>query len=96
MSKKQKRDIGAEILEGLREFKRHPEKLKRTTIEPLDVKAIRESLAMTQNDFARFLDISVRTLEKWEQGARKPAGAANTLLRIIQREPEAALRALHT
>lgn len=90
-----KRDIGAEIIEGLTAFRDRPETLKRYTVEAIDVKAIREQLGMTQKKFSLFMDISVRTLEKWEQGARKPAGAANTLLRVIEREPEAVMRALH-
>ena len=90
-----KRDIGAEILEGLTAYKERPETLKRYKIDSTNVKLIRDGLGMTQGEFALFLDISVRTLEKWEQGKRKPGGAANTLLRIIQKEPNAVMRALH-
>jgi putative transcriptional regulator len=44
---------------------------------------------------ADFLMISVRTLQKWEQGQRNPDGAAHALLRVMEREPDAVLRALH-
>jgi putative transcriptional regulator len=37
----------------------------------------------------------VRTLQKWEQGQRNPDGAAHALLRVMEREPDAVLRALH-
>ena len=90
-----KRDIGAEIIEGLQEFRDRPGALKRQRIEALDVKQVRESLGMSQAQFADFLDISKRTLEKWEQGARSPAGAARTLLRVIQHDPKLVMRALH-
>lgn len=90
-----KRDIGAEIIEGLKEFRDKPKALKRHTVEELDVRLVRESLGMSQTQFAEFLDISKRTLEKWEQGSRKPAGAARTLLRIIQHDPKIVMRALH-
>jgi len=50
---------------------------------------------MSQRQFADFLMISVRTLQKWEQGKRYPDGVAHTLLRVMEREPDAVLRALH-
>ena len=90
-----KTDIGAEIIEGLREIRDQPEKLTRIKLGPLDVKDIRERFSMSQSQFAAFLCISARTLQKWEQGRRAPVGAANTLLRIMKKEPEAVMRALH-
>ena len=90
-----KRDIGVEIIEGLKEFRDDPKALKRQTVEELDVKLVRESLGMSQAQFADFMDISKRTLEKWEQGTRNPAGAARTLLRVIQHDPKLVMRALH-
>jgi putative transcriptional regulator len=89
------RDIGAEIIEGLREFRDNPKILKRQKVDELDVRLVRESLGMSQAQFADFLDISKRTLEKWEQGTRNPAGAARTLLRVIQHDPKLVMRALH-
>ena len=57
--------------------------------------SIREQFEMSQKQFADFLMISVRTLQKWEQGQRNPDGAAHALLRVMEREPDAVLRALH-
>jgi putative transcriptional regulator len=94
-TKLSKRDIGAEIIAGLREIRDRPETLSRTKFGPIDVKAIRETFGMSQSQFAAFLCISARTLQKWEQGRRSPDGAANTLLRVMQKEPEAVMRALH-
>ena len=88
------RNIGDEIIAGLEEFRKRPASLVRHRYEPTDVKAVREQFRMSQNQFADILMISVRTLQKWEQGERTPDGAAYALLRIMEREPEAVLRAL--
>ena len=90
-----KRDIGAEIIAGLKELRDTPDSLRRYQFAPADVKSIREQFEMSQKQFADFLMISVRTLQKWEQGKRYPDGAAHALLRVMEREPDAVLRALH-
>ena len=90
-----KRDIGAEILAGLKEFRDSPAALKRYEFAPADVKAVRQKFGMSQKQFAEFLMISVRTLQKWEQGEREPDGASHTLLRVMEKEPEAVKRALY-
>lgn len=53
----------------------------------------REKLGMTQEQFARLLGISVRTIHQWEQGRRKPSGAARVLLRVASLDPKAVLQA---
>jgi putative transcriptional regulator len=55
--------------------------------------ATRQKLGLSQNRFARLLGISVRTLHHWEQGTRMPSGAAQVLLRVAARHPEAVLEA---
>ncbi|WP_225307558.1 helix-turn-helix domain-containing protein [Nitrincola iocasae] len=59
-------------------------------IDPVVAAAIetRKSLKLTQTRFARCLDISPRTLAEWEQGKRKPSGAARTLLVWVVANPE--------
>ena len=49
---------------------------------------------LSQSQMATFLNVSKRTLENWEQGRRSPTGSAQTLLRIMEREPHAVKRAL--
>jgi len=61
---------------------------------PLDVKAIRTKLDMSQNEFASAFGISVSTLRHWERGDRSPQGPALVLLNVVAREPELVLRAL--
>lgn len=82
-----KRDIGQEILDGIRAIKRGEG--KRYEIEEPDVKSIREQVGLSQSAFAALLGVSVRTLQDWEQGRRKPTGPARSLLRIAEKHPEA-------
>lgn len=62
--------------------------------EEVDVKAIREKIALSQSEFAQLFGLSKRTLEHWEHGRRIPSGAARAFLKVIAREPEAVRRAL--
>ena len=68
-----KRNVGLEILEGLRQLKRGEH--GRVTAVP-SVSAIREQTGLSQAKFANLLGVSVRTLQEWEQGRRAPSGAA--------------------
>ncbi len=85
---KKTRNIGAEILQGLRELKRG--ECGRVINVP-DVAKIRERTQLSQARFAELLGVSVRTLQDWEQGRRAPSGAARTLLLIAARNPQALL-----
>jgi putative transcriptional regulator len=60
-----------------------------------DVKKIRETLNLTQNDFSALLGISVRTLQNWEQKRREPAGAARVLLELAAKHPQEVLETVH-
>jgi len=85
---KSKRNVGREILEGLRELKRG--EVGRVINLP-DVSTIREKTGLSQSRFAELLGVSVRTLQDWEQGRRAPSGAARTLLLVADRNPRALL-----
>ena len=82
------RDIGSEILHGIREIKRG--KTGRISNVP-PVADIREKTGLSQSRFAALLGVSVRTLQDWEQGRRTPSGAARTLLLIAHKNPMALL-----
>ncbi len=60
----------------------------------VDVKDIRSKLGMSQTEFASAFGISVSTLRHWERGDRVPHGPALVLLNIVEREPQAVLKAL--
>ncbi len=57
------------------------------------IPATRHRLGLSQAQFARLLGISVRTLHHWEQGTRRPTGAARVLLRVAAQNPKAVLAA---
>ena len=80
------RDIGTEVLEGLRELK-HGEYGR--AINHPNVAAVRERTGLSQERFAQLMGVSVRTLREWEQGRRTPSGAARTLLLIAAKNPQA-------
>ena len=63
--------------------------------ERIDVKAIRTSLGMTQDEFAGRFGFSVNTLRHWEQGSRQPEGPTRAYLLVIERAPKAVQKALH-
>jgi putative transcriptional regulator len=83
---RRKRDIGLEILEGIREIKRGEHG---RVINVPSITVIRESTGLSQSRFAQLLGVSVRTLQEWEQGRRAPSGAARTLLLIAAKNPRA-------
>jgi putative transcriptional regulator len=60
----------------------------------IDVREIRRAAGMTQAQFAGTYDFSIRTVQEWERGAKKPSGPARTLLRAIKADPEGLRRAL--
>jgi len=83
-----KRNVGREILEGLRELKRG--EVGRVVNIPA-VATIRERTGLSQAKFASLIGVSIRTLQEWEQGRRAPSGAARTLLMVAAKNPQALL-----
>ena len=87
-----KRDIGQEILEGIREVKAYKtgKKALRTHkfTEPAPPQVIRAKLKLSQSAFAGLMGVSLRTVQDWEQGRRRPSGPALVLLRIAEQKPE--------
>jgi putative transcriptional regulator len=82
------RDVGAEILQGIREIKRGEHG---RVINVPDVAQTRAKTGLSQARFAQLLGVSVRTLQDWEQRRRAPSGAARTLLMIAAKNPQALL-----
>lgn len=86
------RDIGLEILEGIREikaFKAGQGDLRtRELKEPSPPQDIRKQLGLSQSAFAGMMGVSLRTVQDWEQGRRNPSGPARSLLRIAEQHPD--------
>ena len=87
-----KRDIGQEILEGIRDVEAYKAGTKvlrvRTLKEPAPPKVIRAKLKLSQSAFAGLMGVSLRTVQDWEQGRRKPIGPAVAFLRIAEQKPD--------
>jgi putative transcriptional regulator len=58
------------------------------------VRALREKLNLTQEEFAARFHLPLGTVRDWEQGAHRPDKAAQVLLTVIARDPDAVARAL--
>lgn len=77
-----------DLLASVRQMKAG--KAARTTEVKLSAAAAaRAKVGVSQSAFAELLGVSLRTLQDWEQGRRRPAGAAQTLLRVASQHPEA-------
>jgi putative transcriptional regulator len=87
-----KREIGQEILDGIREvkaFKAGKKALRTHSLRaPSSPKVIRTRLKLSQSAFAGLMGVSLRTIQDWEQGRRKPSGPAVALLRIAEQKPD--------
>lgn len=59
--------------------------IKPTVFAPADIKQLRERNNVSQPVFARYLNTSESTVEKWEAGTKKPSGTALKLLSVVQR-----------
>ncbi|MEM9623910.1 MAG: helix-turn-helix domain-containing protein [Pseudomonadota bacterium] len=86
--KHEDRNIGEEILIGIRQIKAGA--TGRVATIP-SVAEIRSKTGLSQSQFAKLLNVSVRTLQEWEQGRRAPSGPAKTLLAIAYQNPQALL-----
>ncbi len=86
------RNIGIEILDGLKEIKKFKKggiELKTTTLsDPSPAQVIRKKLELSQASFAGLMGVSIRTIQDWEQGRRSPKGPAKSLLRVAEQHPE--------
>jgi putative transcriptional regulator len=80
------RNIGREIVEGLRDLKAGRAG-RRFTVESYPIVRAREKSGLSQAQFAALLGVSVRTLQEWEQGRREPSAAAKTLIKVDEIHP---------
>ena len=81
-----RRNIGREILDGIRDVKAGRVG-RRFTVESYPIVRAREKSGLSQSQFAALLGVSVRTLQEWEQGRREPSAAAKTLIKVAELNP---------
>jgi putative transcriptional regulator len=92
-----KAPFGADLIEGMTLVLAHQRgkiELEQVWPKPVDVKAIRKRVKMSQAEFSRAYGISKRALQEWEQGGRQPDSAARAYLSVIAKEPAVVRRAL--
>ena len=92
-----KTTFGADLIEGMKLVVAHQRgkvELEQVWPRPIDVKAIRRGVKMSQAEFSRAFGISKRALQEWEQGGRQPDSAARAYLTVIAKEPAVVPRAL--
>lgn len=82
-----KRDVWQETLDSVRSIKAG----KVGYVEAVKIPAVveaRQRVGLSQSRFAELLGVSVRTLQDWEQGRRKPSRAAMSLIQIANQRPD--------
>ena len=92
--------LGDELVQSMAQALAHAQgkrsgvRAHKVSVTPDEIQNARKQLGLSQDQFADAFGVSASTLRKWEQGRRSPTGAAKTLLKIIEREPTAVVRAL--
>jgi putative transcriptional regulator len=84
---KEMEQFQADLLTSVRQMK-SDQKARITKIEMTEAAVARNQLGLSQSAFSKLLGVSVRTLQEWEQGRRKPNGAAQTLLNLAREYPD--------
>ncbi|MYL06230.1 MAG: helix-turn-helix domain-containing protein [Gemmatimonadales bacterium] len=87
--------FGEDLIQSLNEALAHAKGEGPAIVHtPVTPREVRKQAKLTQAQMAVLMGMSVSGYRKWEQGARRVSGPAATLLRIIEREPNAVKRAL--
>lgn len=79
-----------DLLESVRQM-RKGQAARVTNVKLPAAAEARAKVGLSQQEFARLLGVSARTLQDWEQGRREPTGAAKMLLRVAASHPEVLL-----
>lgn len=88
-------DFGNDLIQSMQEALAHVKGEGLAIVhEPIDPKAVRKRAKLTQEQMAPLMGMSLSGYRKWEQGVRELSGPALALLRVLDREPAAVLRAL--
>ncbi len=76
-------ELGHKLLESVKQMR-----AGQGAVVHSPVAQARAASGLSQSKFAALMGVSVRTLQEWEQGRRKPSGAAQTLMIVATRHPE--------
>ncbi len=76
-------ELGCKLLESVKQMR-----AGQGAVVHSPVAQARAASGLSQSKFAALMGVSVRTLQEWEQGRRKPSGAAQTLMIVATRHPE--------
>jgi len=93
--------LGCDLLEAMHEVLAHSRgEIELPSYEyhvpaMIEVAPVRKRLGLSQVDFARTFGLCAGTIRDWEQGRRKPEGAARILLAVIDKYPEIVQEVLH-
>lgn len=87
--------LGDDLIQAMTEALAHAKGEGPAVIHaPIAPREVREKAHLTQAQMAPLMGMSVSGYRKWEQGQRRVSGPAATLLRMIEKEPDAVKRAL--
>jgi len=92
--KKAFEEISAGLTDAIEHAKGNQRRAKSHVPEVIDVRAIRKKTGMSQQKFCATFGVSLGTLRHWEQGLRSPRGPARILLKIVDHNPNAVIRAI--
>jgi putative transcriptional regulator len=89
--------LGNDLIRSLNEALAHAKGEGHAVVHaPVTPREVRKQAKLTQAQMAPLMGMSLSGYRKWEQGTRRVSGPAATLLRVVEREPEAVRRALLT
>ena len=89
--------FGNDLVQSLNEALAHARGEGHAVVHaPVTPREVRKQAKLTQAQMAPLMGMSLSGYRKWEQGTRRVSGPAATLLRVVEREPEAVRRALLT
>lgn len=91
MNKETFEELLTSVREGANIFRGEKNPSRSFEVSRQDLKTMREQLNLSQRELAVLLGISIDTLQNWEQGRRKPRGAAKILIHVAEKHPEAIL-----
>ena len=93
--KTKKTDVGQSVIKSLKEiraWRRGEERIKiveaAKPIAPTCIKAIRKKAAKSVRVFSERFGLPAKTVQQWEQGARRPDAASSLLLELIDANPD--------